>query len=45
MAGGFEAETAVGLGEEFAFDDAGVAADGAELDLVAGDFDDVNGRR
>ncbi len=38
MADGFEAEAAVGLGEDFAFDDAGVVADRDELHLVARDL-------
>ena len=38
VADGFEAEAAVGLGEDFAFDDAGVVADRDELHLVAGDL-------
>ncbi len=38
MTDGFEAEAAVGLGEDFAFDNAGVVADRDELHLVAGDL-------
>ncbi len=38
VADGFEAEAAVGLGEDFAFDDASVVADRNELHLVAGDL-------
>jgi hypothetical protein len=37
VADGFEAEAAVGLGEDFAFDDAGAVADRDELHLVAGE--------